>query len=54
MKDKHYQNLTQADKDSLTTMGLTSGIKDGKKVPQKCLLTKMFEDAPALPRGTKQ
>ena len=53
MKGVHYGHLSEADKASMTIMGTTSGIKDGKKVPQRCLLKKAWEDAPALPRGNK-
>ena len=53
MKDKHYELLTKEDRESMTIMGMTSGIRDGKQVPPRSLIKTMFENAPALPRGHK-
>ena len=53
MRDKHFQLLTKEDIESMTFMGMTSGIRDGKQVPPRSLIKTMYENAPALPRGHK-
>ena len=53
MKNAHFAKLSDTDKASMTVMGTTSGIKDGKNVPKRCLLKFFLEEAPCLPRGHK-
>ena len=47
----HFDKLSAADHESLTTSGQTSGWKDGKERPQRVLLRKFIENAPFTPRS---
>ena len=52
IKKLHYKRMSEQDVASLTTLGQTSGKKGDREVPQRCLLKRMIENAPALPRGS--
>ena len=49
--NNYFEKLSEADRESLTTLGQSSGKKGGREYPQRCMIKKSFENAKVLPRA---